>query len=167
MSSMRLLIGEGITTFLQGVIDPNTNQALYQETKLGAIFDPTPFSSWAEVTFHQGKSGPYGSGGTGIGWRVQDDIIFKVTSGWRYDTDSTAATTSMLNAMDVLLPILHSHVTIPSPTNPAQGIASVWCLLEDGVDRAMPVRFPNGTVLLLWELLVTARQQYNVILQAV
>lgn len=163
MASNRLTIGQGIVAFLQGVT--NNATPLYQEVKLGAVFDPTPYTSFAEVTFFQGKSGPAGAGGYSIGWRIEDNPIFKITSGWRYDTDSTAATTSMLTAMDVLLPTLHSHFTIPAPGNPSQAIASVYSLVEDGVDRAVPVKFPNGYVYLLWETFVTAKQSYNVIIQ--
>ena len=164
MSSMRKTIAQGIVAFLQGVIDPATTLPLYQETKLGHMFDPTPYSAWAEVTFLKGKSGPAGAGGYTIGWRIEDKPIYKITSGWRYDTDSTAASLAMLDAMDILLPTLHSHFTIPSPSNPSQAIASVYSLLEDGEDHAVPVKFPNGYTYLLWETFVTAKQQYSVTL---
>lgn len=166
---MRKTIGQGLVTVLQGIVDPDTNQPIYGYTKLGAVFDPTAYATagWAEVTFAQGKSKPYGSGGTGVGWRIEDAITFKITSGWQYDTDSTAATNNMLNAMDVVLPIMHSHVVIPSPTNPSLPIASVWKLEEDQPERAVPVRFPDGKIWLLWEFSAIVRQQYNVVLQAV
>lgn len=165
LNSSRLVIAQGIVLMLQGVM--NGSNPLYgpgaSAVKLGAMFDPTPFTTgWAEVTFHQARSGPVGSGGNMVGWRIEDNPIFRITSGWRYDTDSTAATTSMLTAMDILMPILHSHYQIPAPGNPTQPIASIYSLLEDQPERAMPVKFPNGDVYLLWETYCTAKQQYNV-----
>lgn len=160
LTSMRYTIAQGIVTMLQGV--QNGSSPLYGFVKLGSIFDPTQFASWAEVTFYQGRSGPAGSGGNQVGWRIEDNPIYKITSGWDYEADSTAAETNMLQAMDILLPILHSHYLIPSPTNPSQPIASVYSLLEDGVDRAMPVRFPDGHIWLLWDTYCTAKSQYNV-----
>ncbi|SRR6266704_857563 len=160
LNSSRLIIAQGIVAMLQGV--QNGASALYGEVKLGSVFDPTPFTSWCEVTFHQARSGPAGSGGNLIGWRIEDNPIFKITSGWDYEADSTAAMTNMLTAMDILMPLLHSHYQIPAPNNPTQAIASVYSLLEDQPERAMPVRFPNGRVYILWETFVTAKQQYNV-----
>ncbi len=162
LNSSRLPIAQGIVLLLQGVQNPATSSALYQEVKLGAIFDPSPYQSWCEVTFYQSKSGPAGSGGNMVGWRIEDNPIFKITSGWPYDADSTAAMTNMLSAMDILMPMLHSHYQIPSPGNPAQPIASIYSLLEDQPERAMPVKFPNGRVYLLWDTYATTKQQYNV-----
>lgn len=160
LNSSRLAIAQGIVTMLQGV--QNGANPLYGLAKLGAVFDPTPYTSWAEVTFYQARSGPVGSGGNLVGWRIADDPIFRITSGWDYEADSTAAMTNMLTAMDILMPILHSHYQIPAPGNPTQPIASIYSLLEDQPERAMPVRFPNGRVYLLWETYATAKQQYNV-----
>lgn len=160
LNSSRLLIAQGIVAMLQGIM--NGSNPLYSYVKLGAVFDATPYASWAEVTFLQAKSGPAGSGGNLIGWRIEDNPIFKITSGWPYDPDSSTATENMLTAMDILMPILHSHYQIPNPNAPTQAIASIYSLLEDQVERAMPVRFPNGRVYLLWETYCTAMQQYNV-----
>ncbi len=160
LNSSRLAIANGIVAMLQGVM--NGANPLYNYVKLGAVFDPTPYTSWAEVTFHKATSGPVGSGGSLVGWRIVDDPIFRITSGWDYQADSTAAMTNMLTAMDTLMPILHSHYQIPAPNNPSQAIASVYSLLEDQPERAMPVKFPNGNVYLLWETYCTAKQQYNV-----
>jgi len=166
LDSMRLAIGQGIVSMLQGIQNPSTSQPLYQYVKLGSVFDPSPYSGlWADVTFFQARSGPAGSGGSMIGWRVQDEPTFMITTGVQYDTDSTAAMESILTAMDVLMPMLHSHYQIPSPDNPAQPIASVYSLLEDQVDKGRPVRYPNGKVYYLWFTYASVKQQYNVQLQ--
>lgn len=162
MSSSRLLIAQGIVAMLQGIM--NGSSPLYGTVKLGALFDPSAVTSWAEVTFFRAQSGPAGSGGNLVGWRIEDNPIFKVTSGWDYEADSTAATVNMLTAMDILAPVLHSHYQIPNPNSPTQAIASVYSLLEDQPERAMPVRFPNGRAYLLWETYCVAKQQYNVTL---
>lgn len=159
---MRLIIARGVVAMLQGM--QNVSNPLYGYVKLGAVFDPSAYTSWAEVTFLQAKSGPAGSGGNQVGWRIEDNPVFKITSGWPYEADSTAATENMLIAMDIVMPVLHSHYLIPSPNNPAQPIASVYSLLEDQVERGMPVRFPNGHVYLLWETYCTTKQQYSVTL---
>jgi hypothetical protein len=166
MNSSRLAIAQGMQLLLQGVTNPATGLVLYQDVKLGAYFSNAMqnFASWAEVAFFEGKSGPAGSGGNQIGWRIADEVTFSVVSGWDYEVDSTAAMTNALIAMDVLLPILHSHVVIPSPGNPAQGIASVYSVLEEQPDRAIPVRMPTGHVYLLWHVYCCVRQQYNVTL---
>ncbi len=162
LNSSRLLIAQSLVAFLQGV--QNGASALYAEVKLGAVFDPSPFASWAEVTFFQSKSGPAGSGGNLIGWRIEDNPVFKITSGWPYEADSTAGMTNMLTAMDILVPILHSHYQLPNVNSPTQAVASLYSLLEDQLERAMPVRFPNGHVYLLWETYAVAKQNYNVTL---
>lgn len=166
MNSMRLPIAQGLTTLLAGIQNPSTSQPVYALAKLGAIFDPTGFSSWVEVVDPRGKVGHAGSGGNQIGWRIEDNILFKVTSGWPYQADSTAAMENMLSAQDIVLPLLLSHYQIPSPNNPAQPIASVYSVLEDDgqTDMSQPVKFPNGVVYLLWTLWVEVKQQYNVLL---
>lgn len=165
MSSSRLAIGQGLVALLQAVQNPNTGQPLYQDVKLGAMFDPTTFiNNWAEVMHYQGKSGPAGSGGNLIGWRIEDNIAFKITSGVRYDTDSTAATIASLTIQDTLLPLLHSHVQIPSAANPQLAIASIYSLLAEQPDVSRPVKFPNGQVFLLWDVIVLVKQQYNITL---
>jgi hypothetical protein len=160
--SSRLLIGQGLTALFAGVQNPATGTPLYSAVKLGAIFDPTGLSSWMEVTFGQAKSGPAGSGGNLIGWRIEDNPIWKLTSAWPYELDATAAMTAMLTAMDVLNPLIHSHYQVPNPTNTSIAIASLYSLLEDQQERSQPVKFPNGHVYLLWETQVTTKQQFNV-----
>lgn len=162
LNSSRLLIAQGLVSLLGGINDPSTSLPLYSLAKLGNVFDPSGLSSWIEVTFYRAKSGPAGSGGNLVGWRIEDNPIFKLTSGWPYQPDSTVAMTAMLNAMDIVMPILHSHYQIPNPNSPTQAIASIYSLLEDQVEHAMPVRFPNGNVYLLWETYCMTKQQYNV-----
>src|SRR5258708_5950598 len=102
MASSRLLIAQGLVALLSSIINPNNgNLPLYNQVKLGAVFDPTGLLNWAEVVDPRGKVGHAGSGGSQIGWRVEDDIAFKITSGWDYELDSTAAMTSMLTSQDI------------------------------------------------------------------
>lgn len=166
-NSSRLLIAQGLVTLLEGITNPNTSQPVYAYTKLGAVFDPSPYTSWAEVVDPRGKVGHAGSGGNTIGWRVEDDIAFKITSGWLYEADSTAAMTNMLTAQDIVLPLFASHYQIPNPNAPTMAIASVYSLLEDQgqTDMSGPVRFPNGHVYLLFTFYALIKQQYNVVLQ--
>lgn len=162
MASSRLLIARGLVALLQGIM--NGPNPIYNYVKLGAVFDPSPYASWAEVVDPRGKSGHAGSGGSQIQWRVEDDITFKITSGWPYQADSTAAMTAMLTAQDLVLPLFASHYQIPNPDNPTFSIASVYSVLEDQgqTDFALPVKFPNGSIQLLWTFYVLVRQQYNV-----
>lgn len=164
MASMRLAIAEGIVAMLQGIQNPNTSQPLYQYVKLGHMSDPSQFSGlWADVAYVQGKSGPAGSGGNLIGWRIEDNPIFAIQTGADYEADSTAAMTNVLTAMDILLPVIHSHYQIPAPGNPTQPIASVYSLLVEGPnDRALPLRYPNGKVYYIWATYITTKQQFNV-----
>lgn len=164
LNSSRQLIAQGLVALLAGIVNPNTSQNVYAYTKLGAIFDPSPYASWAEVVDPRGKVGHAGSGGAVIGWRVEDDITFKITSGWPYQADSTAAMNNMFAAQDIVLPLFASHYQIPNPNSPTQAIASVYSLLEDQgqTDMALPVRFPNGNIYLLWTFYALVRQQYNV-----
>lgn len=165
MNSSRLNIANGLVTLLSGITNPNTSLPLYSAVVLGALFNPSVgFASWGQVSFLQGTSGPAGSGGNLIGWRIKDDIVLPITSGWDYETDSATAMTSMLTAMDILMPILHSHPTIPDPNNPTVPIASVYSVLEELPDRAVPVRVPNGHMWLLWHVFVLIKQAYNVTL---
>jgi len=167
MASNRLGIANGLVSLLAGITNPNTSQPLYGTVVLGALFNPSVgYASWGQVSFLQGTSGPAGSGGNLIGWRIKDDIVLPITSGWDYETDSATAMTSMFTTHDILMPILHSHPTIPDPNNPTIAIASVYSVLEELPDRAVPVRVPNGHMWLLWHVFVLIKQQYNVLLQS-
>lgn len=166
LNSSRLAIAQGLVTLLQGATNPVTSQAVYQAVQLGAFFSNSAqtYASWAEVSFFEGKSTPAGSGGAMTGWRIEDAVTLSVVSGWDYEEDSTAAMTNMLTAMDIVLPLLHSHVVIPQSGNPALAIQSVYSVLEEQPDRAIPVRIPPGHVYLLWHVYVMVKQQYNVTL---
>jgi hypothetical protein len=158
-ASNRLQMAQGLQTWLAGVTNPATGLPLYQAVQLGAFFNPALYSSWAEVAFFQGLSVP-----ANAGWRIRDTPTFSIVSGWDYETDSTAAMTNMLEAQDILLPLLHSHVSIPTPGNQAVAVATVYSVLTEQPDRAIPVRIPNGHVYLLWHVYVICRQEYNVTL---
>lgn len=163
LNSNRQLIAQGLVLLLSGITN-SSSQPVYAYTKLGAVFDPSPYPSWAEVVDPRGKVGHAGSGGNQIGWRVADDIAFKITSGWPYAPDSTAAMNSMLAAQDIVLPLMASHYQIPNPNNPSFSIASVYSLLEDQgqTDVSGPVKFPNGQVYLLWTFYALVKQQINI-----
>jgi hypothetical protein len=163
LSSSRLAIGNALVSLLQGITNPNTSQALYGVVKLGALFNPSNLSTWAEVTHFQGKGGPAGSGGPNVGWRIDEEVTFLITSGvGPYETDSSAAQTNMLTIQDVLLPTLHQHYQLPVAGNPTIAVQSVYSVLPTLVDRSRPVRFPNGNVWLLWDVPVVVKQQYNI-----
>lgn len=163
MSSSRLAIGQALTALIAQIQNPDTSVALFQSVKLGAMFDPSAFTSWCEVTHFQGKGGPAGSGGNLVGWRIEDEITFTVTAGvGPYETDSAAAQAAMLTVQDILLPSLRQHYQLPLSTDPTQPVASTYSMLIEQIDRSHPARFPNGHVYLLWDVFVTVAQQYNV-----
>jgi hypothetical protein len=164
MSSSRETIGLGLEALLPTIIDSSTSLALFQEVKLGNILDPTGLASFAEITHYQGQSGPAGSGGNVIGWRIQDQIAFQISCGVPYETDTRTATLASLHIQDVLLEFLHAHPKVPNPNDPTFAIASVYSLLEDHPDRSRPVPFPNGKVYLMWWTFAVVQQQYNVTL---
>lgn len=131
LNSSRLLIAQGLVALLQGVQNTNTSANLYLAVKLGSFFDPSPYSSGlcADVTFFSGKSGPAGSGGNLVGWRIEDNPVFAITTLADYEADSTAAMTNTLTAMDMLMPILHSHYQIPNRTarrRPLRAFIACW-----------------------------------------
>lgn len=163
LNSSRLAIGQALVALIQTIQNPNTSTALFQEVKLGAVFDPSPFTSWCEVVHFQAQGGPAGSGGNMVGWRIDEKVTFAVTSGvGPYETDSTAAQVNMLTIQDILMPTLRQHFLLPQSTNPTLPVASVYSVLIEQVDRSHPARFPNGHVYLLWDCFVTVSQQYNV-----
>ena len=161
LNSSRLLIAQGLQALIAGV--QNGANPLYAGVKLGAYFDPTGLSSFAEITLATAKSKPLSSGGQQTGWLIKDDPLWCIGSGWDYEADSTAAMTNMLATMDILVPFLHTHYQIPNPNNTSIAIASMYHLDEwERDERARPVRFPNGRVYLMWELYIGTKQQYNV-----
>jgi hypothetical protein len=164
LGSSRLIIGESLETFIQGIINPNTEQPLYQLAQLGAIFDPGTSTTFAEILHHQGQSGHAGSGGSQIGWRVDDVITYTIITGvGPYETGSRAAMVNMLTAQDVLLPALHQHYTLPMVDDSGNAVQSMYSLELAPADRSLPpVRFPNGHTYLLHNTFVLIRQQYNV-----
>lgn len=169
MSSSRLVIGQALQAFLAGVINPTTGLPLYGLAKLGAVYNPTGLSSFVEVTYHRGISSPVGSGGNMVGWRITEDLSWMLSSGWQYTSpsdatpiDSTDAMTSMLTAMDILVPAIHQHFQLPQATNSALAVQSVYSVLVEPQDRARVVLFPNGSAYLMWDLMVQTKQQYGV-----
>lgn len=165
LNSSRLAIGQALVALIQTIQNPSTNTALYQEVKLGAIFDPSPFTSWCDVTHFQGKGGPSGSGGDMIGWRIDEQVTFRVGSGvGPYETDSTAAQVNMLTMQDIVLPTLREHFQLPQAGAPSLPVQSVYRILIEQTDISRPAKFPNGHVYLLWDIFVTVSQQYNILL---
>lgn len=164
-ASSRLAIGQALQAFLSTVQNPNTSQNLYGVARLGAVWNPSLAgisSNWIEVVHHKGVSGPAGSGGNQIGWRIEDSIVWRLGSGFVYEPDSGAAQVAMLTAMDILLPILHSHYTLPQAGNTSVAVASVYSVLEDPADDSKPTIYPDGHVYLLWNCYVVTKQQYNI-----
>jgi hypothetical protein len=163
LTSNRLAIAQGLVSLLQGITNPNTSQPLYGAVKLGALFNPSNLSTWAEVIHMQGKGGPVGSGGPSVGWRIDEEITYLITSGvGPYETDSTASQMTMLTIQDILLPTLHQHFQLPVAGNPTIAIQSVYSVLPMQVDRSRPVKFPDGHVWLLWDVPVIVKQQYSI-----
>lgn len=160
--SNRLAIGQSLVQLLQGVTNPNTSLALYALVKQGHIYDPSPYATWAEVTFANGKSGPAGSGGNLVGWRIEDHATYLITSGAAYDQNSNAAEISILTMMDVLLPLLHSHPVLPNPSSPSLQLPGVYSFLLEQADQTRIAKFPNGRIYLLWHVQVAVAQQYSV-----
>jgi hypothetical protein len=162
LNSSRLLIGQGLQALIASVM--NGANPLFPLCKLGFVFDPTPYSSFVEITFHQAKSAPAGSGGQQIGWRIEDGPLWLITGGWEYEADSDAAEINMLAAQDILVPFLHTHYQVPNPNNPSIAIASLYHLTEwEQTERARrPMNFPNGRAYRLWDIFIGTKQQYNV-----
>lgn len=162
LNSSRLLIGQALVALLAGAKDGNNN-LIYQDVKLGAMWDASAFTSWCAVAHVQGKGLPAGSGGVAIGWRIDEEVQFSITSGFGpYETDSTAAQTNMLTAMDVILPLLHSHYLLPTSSNPSMAVQSVYSVLPIHADRSVPMKWPNGHVYLIWSFPIIIKQQYNI-----
>jgi hypothetical protein len=165
LNSSRLPIANSLVYILQNVIDPNTSAALYPLVKLGAVYDPGANTQWVQVTHFQGQAKPAGSGGTGVGWRRDDEVIYLITSGYGpYQSNDSMAQHNMLYAQDILLPALDTHFQLPDANNPTNAVQSVYSVLPIQVDRSLPRTFPNGNVYLLWHVPVIVKQQFNVVL---
>jgi hypothetical protein len=162
LNSSRLAIGNALIALLKGATD-SSNNLIYQDVKLGAMWNPSTFTSWCAVAHVQGKGTPAGSGGTTVGWRIDEEVQFSITSGFGpYETDSTAAQTNMLTAMDVILPLLHSHYLLPTSGNPSMAVQSVYSVLPINADRSQPMKFPNSHFYLIWSFPIIVKQQYSV-----
>lgn len=165
LSSSSQAIANALVYVMQNIIDPNTSKAYYPLVKLGAVYDPGTNVPFAQVTHYQGKSTPAGSGGPEVGWRIDDEITFLITSGFGpYQTDDSVAQSNMLYARDLVLPALHAHFQLPSASNPTIAVQSAYSVLPTQIDRSAPLKWPNGQVFLLWHVPVIVKQQYDVIL---
>lgn len=163
--AQRLAIGQSIVEVLSAIENPNTNLPLYQLVKLGHVLNPGNAAAWCEVTILQGMSGPAGSGGNLVGWRIEDNPTFLVTSAaGPYEVDSEAAETAILTIMDVTLPVLRQHYQMPQANNIVQAIPQVYSVLLNQADRTVIKVFPNGHTYKLWNVLMTVKQQYNITL---
>lgn len=165
--SQRDAIANSLLYVLENIIDPSTSAAYYQLAKLGQIYDPATSVPFVQVTHFQGKSGPSGSGGNLIGWRIQDEITFLITSGFGpYENNDSTAQSDMLYAMDLVKPILHQHYQLPNASNPTNPLPSEFSFEPWQVDRSIVAKWPtNGRFYLLWHLPVIVKQQYSVVLQ--
>lgn len=164
LDSSRLAIGNALVALLATIQNPTTSLPLYGFTKLGAVYDPSAYTTWAEVVHFMGQGGPAGSGGQQVGWRIDEAVRFMVTSGvGPYEIDSTAAETSLLTIQDALLPTIRKHFQLPNANNITQAVQSVYSVLVEQPDRSRPpAKFPNGHTYKLWDTFITVRQQYNV-----
>lgn len=164
LNSSRLAIANALVSLLGTIQNPNTSTAIYQYVKLGATFDPGASTAWCDVSHMQGKGLPAGSGGNLVGWRIDDEVTFMLTTGvGPYETNDSTAQASMLTIQDILLPALHQHFQLPDSSNPTNAVQSVYSvLLQTTPDRSVPMKFPNGHVYLLWHVPVIVKQQYNV-----
>lgn len=166
LTSSRLAIADALVTLLETVQNPNTGQALFQFVKAGTVYDPGAATTWCGVLHFQGKGGPAGSGGSEIGWRIDDAITFRVASGiGPYEVDSTAAERGMLALQDILLPALRAHFQLSDASNPVNAVQSMYSMLIESPDKSTVLRFPNGHSYKLWDIFVTAKQQYNVLVK--
>ncbi len=163
LNSSRLPIAKALVALIKTFQNPDTGLPLYQNVKLGSTFDPSPYSIFCDVTHSQGQGGPEGSGGDMVGWRIDDQVAYQVTSGFGpYQLDSTACETSMLYTQDIVLPLLRKHFQLPDSTNPSNAVESVYRILVQRPDRSEPVKYPNGNVYKLWYIWILVNQQYNV-----
>lgn len=164
LNSSRLAIANALVTLLAGIQNTTTSTLIYQYVKLGATFDPGAATSWCDVIHTQGKGQPAGSGGPAVGWRIDDEVTFMLTTGvGPYETNDSTAQADMLTIQDILLPALHQHFQLPDSSNPANAVQSVYSILLQNVpDRSVPMRYPNGHVYLLWHVPVIVKQQYNI-----
>jgi hypothetical protein len=163
LTSGRLAIGQSLVAILQGIQNAAASADLYSLVQLGAVFNPSNNALWCEVTHLQGQGKPAGSGGDMVGWRIDEETQWLLTSGiGPYETDSTTTQKNMLAAQDLVLPALHTHFQLPSASNPSIAIPSVYSVLPIQIDRSRPAKFPNGHFYLLWSLPVIVKQQYNV-----
>lgn len=163
LNSSRLAIGKSLVAILATLTDPVTSAPLYPLTKLGAVYDPGANAQWAQVTHFHGQGKPAGSGGSQVGWRIDDTTTWIITSGFGpYQTSDSTSQAAMLNAQDILLPALHTHFQLPLATDATQAVQSVYSVLPIEIDRSQPLKFPNGNIYLLWYVPVIVKQQYNV-----
>lgn len=163
LDSSCLPIAESLVALIQTFQNPATGLPLYQYVKLGSIFDPTPYQTFCDLTYFQGQGGPAGSGGNEIGWRIDDQVVFQLSSGFGpYQLDSTAAEKSMLATRDIVLPLLRKHFQLPNGSNPSNAVQSVYRILVQQADRSHPVKFPGGNVYKLWYVWILVSQNYNV-----
>lgn len=166
LNSSRLAIANALVYVMQNIIDPNTSAALYPLVKLGAVYDPGISIPFAQITHYRGQGKPAGSGGSAIGWRIDDSVTFLITSGFGpYQTNDSTAQSNMLYAHDLVLPALHTHFLLPNASNPTNAVQSVYSVLPIEVDISRPLKYPNGNVFLLWHVPVVVKQQYNILLQ--
>lgn len=161
--SSRLAAANAIVALLQAIQNPTTNQPFYQLAQLGAVFNPGASTYWAEVLHQQGQGGPGASGGSEVGWLIDETVRYQVTSGvGPYETNDSTAQANMLALQDTVLPAIRRHFLLPNASNPTNAIQSVYDIRVSQADRSQVAKFPNGHVYLLWHISVDVRQQYTV-----
>ena len=163
ISSSRDLQGQSLVTLLGTINDPNTGLPVLSPIKYGAIFNPGAATQWGQVTHFEGDGHPAGSGGSQIGWRIDDTVTWLIACGFGpYQTNDSNAQHLMNAAVDIIAPVLHQHYQIPQTGQPTLPVPSVYSVLL-GKDRSFVSRpYPNGNVYLIWHLPVFMKQQYSV-----
>jgi hypothetical protein len=160
-------ISAGIVTFVQNnvsftLVGASAPQG-YALAQAGAIKDVTDTLPFLTVEAVSGTSEPYKSGGSGngIGWKIDEQPIFKLTSGVDYSV-ATTAEANILIVRDALVLALNSYYTLGGPQNP-QGIPNVYeARIVPNSERYLYLHMGHGVVYRVHEVQLRVKQQYNI-----
>jgi hypothetical protein len=160
-------ISKGIVTFVQNnvtftLVGQSAPQG-YALAQAGAIKDVTDTLPFLTVEAVSGTSAPFssGGGGNGIGWRIDEQPVFKLTSGVDYSV-ATIAEENILFIRDALTLLLNSYYVLGGPQNPA-GIPNVYeARMVPNSERYLYLHMGHGVIYRVHEVQLRVKQQYNI-----
>ncbi len=153
-------ISAGIVTLLANAPFTLTlGQVGYKKAMQGRLKDVTDLIPCATVEAARGTAGPYSAGGTAIGWKAEDEPVFRITS-YVDDSDAETSEKDIVLIRDAIIPIFLNPKALANL--PVQNVYKNVVVPDS--EQYLYRDMQNGVIYRAHQFLVRVYQQYNLYL---